>query len=421
MNQAKNKISANLYSKRDTWQFCLRYYDDLGSRRQKWVDTGLPVRGNKKKAAKMEEAVLLEWTPRLIPFDQIESVAADVVDKLVTKPQAQHPISTDDYKKTLFADYMLTWLEGAKSSLQISTYSEYLRVVKNVIYPYFEKTNIYLEDIKPADIKKFYDYLLKTKSANTVLKYHANIHRALETAVEDDDTKLEFNPARKVKLPKKIKFVSEIYSKDDLMKLFEVIKNDYLFTLVLVDATYGLRRSELLGLKWSAIDFQRKTLTIKAAAVHCKVDGKLLTVVKPLLKTKSSYRTFPLTPEIEAVLLAEKDKQKQNHKKYRSQYDKKHNDFVFVNDLGELRKPNTVSQHFTRNILQRYDLKRIRFHDLRHTCATLLLDGGVSLKDIQHYLGHSQLATTADIYTHRDYTHQQRTTEIAGQIIRDVQ
>ena len=101
-------------------------------------------------------------------------------------------------------------------------------------------------------------------------------------------------------------------------------------------------------------------------------------------------------------------------------YSREYQDFVFVNELGKLRHPNTVSQHFSRNILKRYKLKKIRFHDLRHTCATLLLDGGVSLKDIQRYLGHSQLSTTADIYTHRDYTHQQRTTEIAGDIMRSI-
>ena len=177
----------------------------------------------------------------------------------------------------------------------------------------------------------------------------------------------------------------------------------------------------MLGLKWSAIDFQRKTLTVKASAVYAKVDGKHITVVKPLLKTKSSYRTFPLTPEVEIALIAEQNRQKQNCQKHKSKYSKEYKNFIFVNELGELRKPNTISQRFTRNILKRHGLKPIRFHDLRHTCATLLLDGGVTLKDIQHYLGHSQLSTTADIYTHRDYTHQQKTTNIAGQIIRELQ
>jgi len=158
----------------------------------------------------------------------------------------------------------------------------------------------------------------------------------------------------------------------------------------------------------------------KNAAVQCKVDGKYQIVVKPLLKTKSSYRTFPLTPEVEAVLLAERERQKWMQKQFKSGYGKEYLDYVFVNELGELRGPNTVSQSFSK-ILKRHKLKYIRFHDLRHTCATLLLDGGVSLKDIQRYLGHSQLATTADIYTHRDYTHQQQTTEVAGQIIRSVQ
>lgn len=412
-----NEMTTYLYSRQGTWQFCIPYRDAANKRRQKWVDTGLVIRGNKKNAAKMEAAVLAEWKPKLLALGPQNEVDAPIAN---CTPPPQFVANTDPYRKILFSDYMLIWLENAKSYLQVSTISEYTRVVTNVICPYFTETGIYLEDLKPSHIKKFYDHLLQTKSANTVLKFHANIHRALECAVEDEDIRLESNPARRVKLPQKTKFISEVYSKDDLMKLFEVIKNDYLFPLILVDATYGLRRSELVGLKWNAIDFQRKTLTVKAAAVRCKVGGKYLTVMKPLLKTKSSYRTFPLTPEVEVALLAERERQRQNQKKYKSKYSKEHLDFVFVNELGEHRKPDTVSQHFTRNILARHKLKKIRFHDLRHTCATLLLDGGVSLKDIQHYLGHSQLATTADIYTHRDYTHQQRTAEIAGQIMRDV-
>ena len=420
--EKEKKTTTYLYEKNGTWQFCIPYRDTENKRRQKWIDTELPIRGNKKKAAKMEDMVLAEWLPKL-PVLAPQSESGNPIAKIQANCVERQSLyeEMDSYNKILFSDYMLVWLEDAKNYLQLTTYSEYTRVANNVICPYFKEKGIYLEDIKPTDIKKFYDHLLKTTSANTVLKYHANVHRSLETAVENDDIRLESNPARRVKLPKKVKFISEVYSKDELMKLFEVIKSDYLFTIILVDATYGLRRSELLGLQWSAIDFERKTLTVKASAVYCKVNGKFLTVVKPMLKTKSSYRTFPLTPEVEMALIAEKERQIQNRKKYRSKYNKEYLNFVFVNELGDLRKPNTVSQHFSRNILQRHKLKKIRFHDLRHTCATLLLDGGVSLKDIQYYLGHSQLATTADIYTHRDYTHQQKTAAIAGQIMREVQ
>jgi integrase len=363
-SQAKKKPKIYLYERQGTWQFCLPYRNAENKRRQKWVDTGLSIRGNKRKAANMETAVLAEWTPKLQALGPMADLPQEI--PIVDSTSLGQPAFRDGYQKTLFADYMLVWLEDAKSYLQVSSYGEYYRVVSKVISPYFRDTGVYLEDLKPSDIKKFYDFLLKTKSANTVLKYHANVHRALECAVEDEDIRVESNPARRVKLPKKTKFISEVYSKDDLMKLFEVIKNDYLFPLILVDATYGLRRSELLALKWSAVDFHRKTLTVKAAAVYCAVDGKYLTVVKPLLKTKSSYRTFPLTPEVEVVFLAQKERQKQNHKKYRSQYNKSGMDFVFVNDMGQPYKPNTVSQHFSRNILKRHKLKIIRFHDLRH-------------------------------------------------------
>lgn len=407
-----DKPSVDLKKKNGKWQYLFLYLDTSGKRRQKWVNTGLPVKGNKKRAEALEKEITAEWMPRLQFAVQSSAVAGNTGDSL---PGCS--------PKILFADYMLQWIEIVKPRLQLTTYAEYHRTIKNQIAPYFRKRGIYLEDLKSTDIQKYYDMVKARASTNTMLRHHANIRKAIQDAVNDDENypHIQVNPADKTQRPQKEVFISDVYSKEDLMKLFSVIRDDYMFLIILMDATYGLRRSELLGLKWSAVDFQRKTLVVKASAVYTKVDGKHVTVVKPLLKTKSSYRMFPLTPEVEAALLAEQNRQKLNRQKYKASYSKEYQAFIFVNELGQLRKPNTISQRFSRNILQRYGLKKIRFHDLRHTCATLLLDGGVTLKDIQHYLGHSQLSTTADIYTHRDYTHQQKTTEIAGQIMRDLQ
>lgn len=414
----KIELTANLVEFRGTWRFCIHYKDENKKRRQKWIDTRLPIRGNKRNAQAMEQDILAEWTPKLLAIQQPNAKLCNL-DKQGKEYNPSIQINGNEYKKILFADYMLTWLDSVKSGLQITTFAEYKRTIEKNICPFFRKKGLYLEDLKPCHIKEYYDFLLKTVSPNTVLHQHANIRKALQAAVEDENINLIINPADRVKRPQKVKYISEVYSKDDLMRLFSVIGNDTLFLVILMGATYGLRRSELAGIKWDAIDWGRKTITIKASAIYCKVAGKYVTVVKPVLKNKSSYRTFPLTPEVEAALHTEKAKQEKNMQTYGRKYNMEFADHVFVNTLGELIKPNYFSKHF-KLVLKKNDLKVIRFHDLRHTCATLLMDGGVSIKDIQHYLGHSQLATTADIYTHRDFTHQMKTTDIAGQIIRAV-
>ena len=124
---------------------------------------------------------------------------------------------------------------------------------------------------------------------------------------------------------------------------------------------------------------------------------------KNKMKNRTSNRTLPLIPHIEEMLINEKQKQEENKKLYGNGYNKKYLDYVCVNDIGELFKPDYLTQHFV-VIQQKHNLKHIRFHDLRHSCASLMLANGTPMKQIQEWLGHSTFQTTADIYTHLDYS-----------------
>ena len=238
-------------------------------------------------------------------------------------------------------------------------------------------------------------------SANTVIHRHANIRKALQYAFKTG--LIDINPADRIERPKKVKYVGSTYNNQELEQLFAVTKGDLIELPVMLAAFYGLRRSEVLGLKWDAIDFEKKTITIKHTVTQTTLDGKSVIIEKDRTKTKSSYRTLPLVKPFEDALLRKKAEQAENRRLCGKCYDKSHLDYINVNEMGKLITPGFLTQHFPL-VLERNGMKKIRFHDLRHSCASLLYSNGVALKDIQEWLGHSDISTTSNIYTHLDYS-----------------
>ena len=192
-----------------------------------------------------------------------------------------------------------------------------------------------------------------------------------------------------------------------MLTLFDAVSGDPLELCVKIAAYYGLRRSEVLGLRWDAVDFEKKTLSISHKVIEMSVDGKFVPVGEDVLKTKSSFRTLPLIPVIEDLLLAQKERQKKNRQLFKGSYCQDYRDYICVDENGKLLRPNFVTEHFGW-IIRKYGLRKIRFHDLRHTCASLLLSSGIPMKQIQIWLGHSTFSTTADIYAHLDFSAQEQ-------------
>lgn len=170
--------------------------------------------------------------------------------------QEDVPITGD----VLFADFMEQWLTVIKSSVAVTTFASYSNMVKKVIVPYFRERQIALQELSAKHIQDFYLKELERVSASSVIHYHANIHKALKYAVKLD--LISSNPADKIERPKKERFMANFYDADEVNRLFEISKGTKLEIPILFGAFYGMRRSETLGMKWDAIDFERDTITI---------------------------------------------------------------------------------------------------------------------------------------------------------------
>ena len=191
------------------------------------------------------------------------------------------------------------------------------------------------------------------------------------------------------------------YSAEEMEKLFEVAQGHKLELIIQLAAFYGLRRAEVMGLRWEAIDFEAKTLTIRHIVTSTRIDGKKILVEADRAKTKSSLRTLPLVDPIAERLKAVKEQQEYNQKICGNCYNQEYLGYVFVDAMGNLIQPDSVTTGFPQ-LLKENGLRRIRFHDLRHSCASLLLKEGVPMKQIQEWLGNSDISTTANIYAHLD-------------------
>lgn len=380
-------VAGHLRERRGIYQIVLSYTDENGKRQTPSRSTGLPVKGNKRRA----EAMLQEARKE----KELE------LERLALQKKGERP---SDPSETIFTQFMLDWLDMMQNSVDVTTFFGYNTTVRNKIIPYFDTHHpgLRLTDLTPKHIQDYYTYEMKVNgvSANTVIHRHANIRKALQYAFKTG--LLNHNPADRIERPRKERFVGSIYNAEELGQLFEAVKGDPVELGVILAAFYGLRRSEVVGLRWDAIDFQKKTFTINHTVAQIRVDGRAVLVEKDRTKTKSSCRTLPLVPPFEELLLRMKAQQEENRRLCGNMYCHKYEQYLYVDPMGELIKPDYITQHFPL-VLKKHGLRKIRFHDLRHSCASLLYANGVSLKEIQEWLGHSDISTTSNIYTHLDF------------------
>lgn len=369
-------MTGSLQIKNNKYYIVLNTYEG-GKRKLTWISTGLPAKGNKRKAEQMLREKIQEYE------------------------QSPHTPKSD----ILLSAYIRHWLTIAQRRVDPVTYQGYEVNATSHILPYFDQLDIRLQDVTRPILQAYFD----EKATNgrkdgtgglspRTLQMHKNVlHQTLKEAVKEG--LLPGNPCQDIELPRQERFPAKAYSASQLQALFDAIRDEPLYPVVYITTLYGLRRSEVLGLKWDSIDFENNLLIIQHT-----VSKVTKAIAKDKTKNQSSRRAFPLMPEAKAIFLAAEAAAKENRLLFGRDYHE--NDYVFKWPNGDPFTPDYVSHAFGK-LLNKNHLPHIRFHDLRHSCASLLLNQGFTLKDVQEWMGHADIKMTANIYGHLDAARKQ--------------
>jgi len=375
-------MTGSLTVKNGKYYAVLNVYEN-GKRKKKWISTDLPEKGNKRKA----EQFLRE---KLAEYERMEGIVRSDVR---------------------FSDYVRIWLEQIARTVDLVTMQGYQVTADKHILPYFDEKKISLADVDHKLLQQYIDIKYKCGRLDSKgglspksLRAHKNIiSQALDMAVKNK--LIASNPCQFVILPPLVRYESTFYNDTQLKDLFCALRDDPIFPMVKITALYGLRRSELLGLQWDSIDFERKTMTIRHT-----VSKVTEVIAKDKTKNASSRRTFPLIADALEIFQQAKCQEEQNRLAFGREYQE--NNYVFKWADGHTYSPDYISHRFN-DLLKKHNLPHIRFHELRHSCASMLISMGWSLKDVQEWLGHSDIQMTANIYSHLDIA---RKTNIAASL-----
>lgn len=300
----------------------------------------------------------------------------------------EHELRDGSYvepSKTTVRKFLESWLDVHKKSLQYNTIEGYQY---NIAHINAQIGDTYLQKLTPGDIENMYK-ALSHLSGKYLQEIHAMLSLALKHAVKTRI--LNANPCDVVSRPKRVKFQAAFVRPEEVGKYLALFEGCWMYPAVVLALFCGLRRGELLALQWSDIRFKTGEITIR----HSLEERKKEKVLKTPKNGKT--RTVNMTDGVAVILKAHRKRQLEFRMLLGKQYHS--SGFVIVEDDGTQPAPSYASRFFARRIA-RSDLPRVRFHDLRHTAASLMLLEGVSLKTVSEILGHSGISITADIYAH---------------------
>ncbi|HJB36873.1 MAG TPA: site-specific integrase [Candidatus Acutalibacter ornithocaccae] len=391
---AKPHFAASVQSKKGRLYAVMQVKKD-GTTKPVWRALGLSEGANKTKVNKAFREVVAQYEQEF--WEEQERGG---------RPPADIPVY----------DYLVSYLKRVEPELQKNTIVSYRSMTNGKIRRYFQRRpQLTVGNLKPQDIQDFYQSLFADGVvANTVIHYHALLRRAFQQAFKEE--RIEANPFDRVGRPKKNKFHGENYTQEELLTLLHLARGDVIYPAILLAGAMGLRRSEALGVRWSRIDWEKRTVLLDTKIVEYRENGKKKVEPVEEMKNKSSRRTLPLPDPVVEMLQVQKEHREVYRKMFQGSYNTQYLDYVCVNQLGELLRPSYVTDHF-RELLEKYGLRHIRFHDLRHTFASLLINQDVPLINVSNFLGHSDLSTTANIYAHLDKASKQASAAVISDIL----
>ena len=315
----------------------------------------------------------------------------DVADKLA-KALAERAdgIVYDDENLTV-GEYLDSWLKGSvRGSVRQSTFDRYEIAVRVHIKPALGRLK--LKKLTSAHLAGFYqDRLAAGFAPASVNKLHVTLHKALDQAVKWH--MLPRNVAEAVTAPRPAPEEMRTLSAEETRCLLEAVRCDRLEALYVLAVTTGMRQGELLALKWQDVDLENATIGVRRTITK---DGGRLLLGEP--KTKKSRRTIQLTEGTVRALREHLARQMEEIECLGDLY--RDQGLVFTTEVGTLINPSNLRTRSFASLLKRAGLPQIRYHDLRHTCATLLLSRNVHPKYVQELLGHANIAITLDTYSH---------------------
>ena len=352
------------------------------------------------KALKAAEKAAAEWETRI----------KEQYEKEVLEPQKKRErlINEGRIPFTEFVHgfwFPLAINDGEHKRTTIDFYNNISKFADN----YFKDRVI--QTITAHDIQLFLNHLQTNEkshkgtplSPKTIRHIYRYLYTVFSFAAKQDF--ITSNPIEKVDCPKLPKKKVDALTKEQAEHFFAVIENcplEFKCMLYLMITT-GIRRGELLGLQWQDVNFSNSTIEIKRNVVHTAKNGALIDTPK----TECSFRTIPLIPKVQALL---KEYQSNNERNFKAK------DFLFpsITDNTKPRDPNSVTRRVKR-FMKSNNLPDLSPHDLRHSCATLLLSNGADIKSVQDILGHTDASTTLNFYVRSDLQNMKNATEKFGQ------
>lgn len=299
-------------------------------------------------------------------------------------------ITTPRNDKQTLATFLRSWLPLHAARIEQSTASRYREFIELHIIPSLGKTK--LNDLTAHDLERLYAVKLKTHSASTVKKIHLCLHLALEDALRKGLIVRNVCDLATVPKPPRARF--EVWTQDEATTFLQAARGERLEALYVLALSVALRQGELFALKWRDMDLDTSALYVSGSVRRHTGLGRVLKAPK----TATSRRRIRLPAYAVDALRRHKARQDEERALLGDEWEE--NDLVFANTIGRgLERQNLEPKNYY-PLIERAGVPRIRFHDLRHTCATLLLRAGVHPKIVSEMLGHASIAITLDLYSH---------------------